>query len=333
MAKRTYKHAKIPEKKKHGKLVVFILIILVVCIGLYYLLAKPSTKEANDAYKDVINQYQTMLTQNRKVNSKSSAFNKYEIAGKLASCIYEEDEIRSVYYSYYDADEDNVKELLIAAKGESEKKPELIAVYGYDGHQVTLLDKQVKGSELSITTDHKILNLKDKEAKLTLFKNGVKKNTQTITLDQAKTMDQLSFEKKDWTLIHKGKSDESSSDTYFRAEYMPQSGYYYNTANWDDANRCMIRIYRRNSRSFYFIIYKVRDEYGKRMSSYKRITSQHIAEFTSKDDETAKYKGDDYSITFNCNYKYSVSIEGLSEATEAGDVFSRTSAGSENFGK
>jgi hypothetical protein len=69
------------------------------------------------------------------------------------------------------------------------------------------------------------------------------------------------------------------------------------------------------------------------MSSYKRITSQHIAKFNSKDDETAIYEGDDYTITFNCNYKYSVSIDGLSDATEAGDVFSRTSAGSENFGK
>lgn len=333
MAKNTYKHAKIPEKKKHGKLILFILIALVACVACYFVFTKPSKKDVNEAYKDVINEYTTMLKENRKVKTKSSAFSKYETAGKLASRIYEEDEIRSVYYSYYDADEDNVKELLIASKGESDNEPELIAVYGYDGKTASLIEKQEKGAELLLTTDHKLLNLKDKEAKLTIFKDGVKKNTQTITLDQAKTMDQINFEKKDWKLIHKGKSTESSDDTYFRAEYMPQSGYYYNTANWDDANRCMIRIYRRNGRSFYFTIYKVRDEYGKRMSSYKRITSQHIAKFNSKDDETATYEGDDYTITFNCNYKYSVSIDGLSDATEAGDVFSRTSAGSENFGK
>ncbi|HCY53548.1 MAG TPA: hypothetical protein DIC33_05575, partial [Kandleria vitulina] len=190
MAKNTYKHAKIPEKKKHGKLILFILIALVACVACYFVFTKPSKKDVNEAYKDVINEYTTMLKENRKVKTKSSAFSKYETAGKLASRIYEEDEIRSVYYSYYDADEDNVKELLIASKGESDNEPELIAVYGYDGKTASLIEKQEKGAELLLTTDHKLLNLKDKEAKLTIFKNGVKKNTQTITLDQAKTMDQ-----------------------------------------------------------------------------------------------------------------------------------------------
>jgi hypothetical protein len=109
MAKNTYKHAKIPEKKKHGKLILFILIALVACVACYFVFTKPSKKDVNEAYKDVINEYKTMLKENRKVKTKSSAFSKYETAGKLASRIYEEDEIRSVYYSYYDADEDNVK--------------------------------------------------------------------------------------------------------------------------------------------------------------------------------------------------------------------------------
>lgn len=100
---------------------------------------------------------------------------------------------------------------------------------------------------------------------------------------------------------------------------MPANGAYYNSTNGGLPNTCDIRVYKSDDLSFKFSIWEHIDAQGK--PSNKILLSENTAFFEDKNDTTAVYQGEDYTITFDCSKFRQIKVSGFDEALKLGDTF------------
>lgn len=103
---------------------------------------------------------------------------------------------------------------------------------------------------------------------------------------------------------------------------MPANGTYYNSTNGGLPNTCDIRVYKNDDLSFKFSIWEHIDGEGR--PSNKILLSENTAFFEDKNDTTAVYQGEGYTITFDCSVFRQIKVSGFDEALKLGDTFTHT---------
>lgn len=96
-------------------------------------------------------------------------------------------------------------------------------------------------------------------------------------------------------------------------QYMPADGNYRNS---NDGEYSTIRITGINDYSFYFSIYRYTEGEGDR-----QIFMDNIAVFEDADSTTAVFRGQQYTLTFDCSQNGLIVLSGFDDATALGDTF------------
>lgn len=96
-------------------------------------------------------------------------------------------------------------------------------------------------------------------------------------------------------------------------QYMPVDGNYNNASDGEYAS---IQITGINDNSFYFSIYKYVDGQGE-----QQIFMDNIAVFEDMASSTAVFRGQQYTLTFDCSEYGTIRLSGFDEATALGDTF------------
>ncbi|MGX8680588.1 MAG: hypothetical protein ACSW8B_04300 [bacterium] len=132
------------------------------------------------------------------------------------------------------------------------------------------------------------------------------------------------------------KSSVSSSQSIqksFKAKYNLRDGEYFNSPEGGTPYMCVAVIKQVDGQSFEFTIYQVCDSEGENFDHRKLIFKTHVARFDSRDAKKAVFKGEKYTLSFECNYKYSFVLSGYKAATRCSSTYSLSEAGSEYFGE
>lgn len=96
-------------------------------------------------------------------------------------------------------------------------------------------------------------------------------------------------------------------------QYMPVDGDYKNAS---DGEYATIRITGINDNSFYFTIYKYIEGQGE-----QQIFMDNIAVFEERESSTAVFRGQQYTLTFDCSEYGTIKLSGFDDAITLGDTF------------
>lgn len=113
-------------------------------------------------------------------------------------------------------------------------------------------------------------------------------------------------------------------DTDFSAVNMPVDGTYINSTNGGFPNTCEIRVAKESNNSFRFSIWQVIDENGNGTNNL--IFMENIAVFDSADAATAVFRGQTYTVYFDCSNLYNIKLSGFDQATSISNNFLNMSA-------
>lgn len=157
-----------------------------------------------------------------------------------------------------------------------------------------------------------------KEAESSLLQNGYRNLGSSSTHkeyisdadNEIMTLDVSGESVSAWSWLNWPQGDFSPATT----QYMPADGDYSNTS--DTGEYATIRISGINESSFYFSIYKNVEGQGE-----DQIFMDNIAVFEDTGSSTAVFRGQQYTLTFDCSESGAIRLSGFEEATALGDTF------------
>lgn len=200
------------------------------------------------------------------------------------------------------------KEQYLFCQFQEEKKKESIIFYKDSYDNVNVAEYYVDNTK---QTKEKIEEFEKKY----FVKEETKKQNETSTKETST--------KKETT-----ENKSTSVKGKFSANFMPEDGEYYNSAEGGVPYMCKIKIKKTSPNSFKFSIWQVTDKNGNNCN--KMIFKEHEAIFEKQESKSAVYKGNQYTLYFYCDFYYSFGLSGFALAEKCGNIYS--TAGSENFG-
>lgn len=112
---------------------------------------------------------------------------------------------------------------------------------------------------------------------------------------------------------------DQAVDSSFIASYMPVDGTFINSTNGGFPNTCEIKVAKENDNSFRFSIWQVIDENGN--GTNNMIFMENIAVFDSADSTIAVFRGQTYTVYFDCSEPYYIKLSGFDQATSISNNF------------
>lgn len=103
------------------------------------------------------------------------------------------------------------------------------------------------------------------------------------------------------------------------AAFMPADGTYYNRTNGVFPHMCDIRVNKIDDKSFKFSIWEDSDADSKPANT--QIFEENTAVFENQNDTTAVYRGQKYTLNFDCSKYGRIKLSGFDEAVQQGDTF------------
>lgn len=112
---------------------------------------------------------------------------------------------------------------------------------------------------------------------------------------------------------------DQAIDNNFIASYLPVDGTYVNSTNGGLPNSCEIKVTKESDNSFRFSIWQIIDENGN--GTNKIIFMENIAVFDSPDATTAVFRGQTYTVYFDCSEPFHIYLSGFDQATSLSNRF------------